>query len=186
VAEIRIAGGELKGRRLYVPKTGVRPTTGRVREAIFSMLGGVEGARVLDLFCGSGALGIEALSRGAAEAVFIDKRTGAVTRNLDDLGIADPDSHWGWRVVQSDVRSYLQSQPFTEPGTAHDLVLCDPPYRLAADLVGGLDLLVPDSVAKGGRVLVETSPRRPLSLSMNLIKEREYGDTLIRIYGRDE
>jgi 16S rRNA (guanine(966)-N(2))-methyltransferase RsmD len=80
VPDLRITGGELRGRRLYVPKTGIRPTTGRVREALFSMLGSIEGARVLDLFCGSGALGIEALSRGALEATFVDKRTAAVMR----------------------------------------------------------------------------------------------------------
>jgi 16S rRNA (guanine966-N2)-methyltransferase len=183
LSEIRITGGELGGRPIYVPKTGVRPTTGKVREALFSMLGSVEGARVLDLFCGSGALGIEALSRGALEATFVDKRTDAVRRNLDDLGISDPDSRWGWRVVKSDVQAYLQSQPFMEPGDRYDMVLCNPPYTLAADLVSGLDLLIPDSVTQGGRVVIETSSRKPLSLSMNLIKERDYGDTLIRIYG---
>ena len=115
MAEIRITGGELRGRKLYVPKAGVRPTTGRVREAIFSMLGSVDGARVLDLFCGSGALGIEALSRGASEAVFVDEKTAAVTRNLEDLGVSHPDSGWGRRVIKSDVNAFLRSQPFMEP-----------------------------------------------------------------------
>src|SRR4051794_29681032 len=88
MAETRITGGELKGRRLRVPKAGVRPTTGMVREAIFSMLGSVEGMRVLDLFAGSGALGIEALSRGAAEATFVDRDTAAVSRNLEELELS--------------------------------------------------------------------------------------------------
>jgi 16S rRNA G966 N2-methylase RsmD len=70
-----------------------------------------------------------------------------------------------------------------EPEARYELVLCDPPYTLAADLVSGLDHLLPDSVRVGGRVVVETSTRDPLSLSMDLIKEREYGDTLVRIYG---
>ena len=183
MAEIRITGGELRGRKLYVPKAGVRPTTGRVREAIFSMLGSVDGARVLDLFCGSGALGIEALSRGASEAVFVDEKTAAVTRNLEDLGVSHPDSGWSRRVIESDVDAFLRSQPFMEPQARYEVVLCDPPYTLAADLVRGLDHLLPDSVRDGGRVVVETSTRDPLSLSMDLIKEREYGDTLVRIYG---
>lgn len=182
MAEIRITGGELRGRKLYVPKAGVRPTTGRVREAIFSILGSVDGARVLDLFCGSGALGIEALSRGASEAVFVDEKTAAVTRNLEDLGV-HPDSGWSRRVIKSDVNAFLRSQPFMEPEARYEVVLCDPPYTLAADLVRGLDHLLPDSVRDGGRVVVETSTRDPLSLSMDLIKEREYGDTLVRIYG---
>jgi 16S rRNA (guanine966-N2)-methyltransferase len=183
VAEIRITGGELRGRRLHVPKSGVRPTTGRVREAIFSMLGNVDGASVLDLFCGSGALGIEALSRGASEAVFVDEMAEAVTRNLEELGVSDQESRWGWRVVKSDVRAYLRSRAPMEPEARYDVVLCDPPYRLAADLVSELDHLLPDSVGDAGRVVIETSTRDPLSLSMGLIKEREYGDTLVRIYG---
>jgi 16S rRNA (guanine966-N2)-methyltransferase len=144
-----------------------------VREAIFSLLGDVDGARVLDLFCGTGALAIEALSRGASEATLVDTRPDPARRNLEALEL----THRA-RVVRSDAVRFLrdpESGPF-------DLVLCDPPYTLAADLAGELDRLVPHHVAKGGRVVVETGMRRPLDLSMNLIKEREYGDTLIRIY----
>ena len=72
MSELRISGGELGGRRIRVPKGDVRPTTERVREAVFSILGDVSGSRVLDLFCGSGALAIEALSRGASEATLVD------------------------------------------------------------------------------------------------------------------
>ena len=79
----------MRGRRLHVPRTGVRPTTGMVREAIFSMLGSVEGARVLDLFAASGALAIEALSRGAAEATLVDTRPRTARRNIDQLGLSD-------------------------------------------------------------------------------------------------
>jgi 16S rRNA (guanine966-N2)-methyltransferase len=175
VAEIRITGGELRGRRLYVPKTGVRPTTGRVREALFSMLGSFEGARVLDLFCGSGALGIEALSRGALEATFVDTKTGAVIRNLRDLDLAA-------RVDRMNARDWLLRETGFSTGPMYDLVLCDPPYTLAADLDVDLSALVPRIVDKGARLVLETAVRKPLELRFPVIKERKYGDTLLRIY----
>jgi 16S rRNA (guanine966-N2)-methyltransferase len=171
--EIRVTGGELRGRRLYVPKSGVRPTTGRVREAIFSMLGGIEGATVLDLFCGSGALGIEALSRGAAQAALVDTKTEAARRNVDDLDLAERA-----QVIRADAIRFLRR---TEQGS-FDLVLCDPPYGLADRLGADLVQLMPAALAGGGRVMVETSPERPLALELPVAKERAYGDTLIRIH----
>src|SRR6266487_6397881 len=86
--ELRITGGELGGRRIRAPKgTKLRPTTERVREAVFSILGDVSGARVLDLFCGTGALAIEALSRGASEATLVDTHPAAARANLDTLDL---------------------------------------------------------------------------------------------------
>jgi 16S rRNA (guanine966-N2)-methyltransferase len=179
--ELRVTGGEFKGRKLYAPRTGIRPTTGRVREAIFSMLGDVSGLRVLDLFCGTGALGIEALSRGASEAVFVDKRPRAAIRNLETLGLADLDSGFGWRVEKMDAGDFLfRSAVFGEP--RFDLVLCDPPYRLAADFDVDLQSPLPVLVNEGARVVIETTPRNPLELSFPILKEREYGETLLRIY----
>jgi 16S rRNA (guanine966-N2)-methyltransferase len=175
VPELRIIGGELRGRRLYVPKSGIRPTTGRVREALFSMLGSVEGTRVLDLFCGSGALGIEALSRGALEATFVDKRTGAVIRNLKDLDLAA-------RVDRMDVADWLFREAVFSSRPMYDLVLCDPPYRLAADLDVDLSAVLPRIVDEGGRLVLETGVRKPLELRLPVIKERRYGDTLLRLY----
>jgi 16S rRNA (guanine966-N2)-methyltransferase len=171
--EIRVTGGELRGRRLYVPKSGVRPTTGRVREAIFSMLGAVQGATVLDLFCGSGALGIEALSRGAAQAVLVDTKTAAVQRNIDDLDLTERA-----QVIRADAIRFLRR---AEHGS-FDLVLCDPPYGLADRLGADLVQLMPGALAGGGRVMIETSPERPLALGLPVVKERAYGDTLIRIH----
>jgi 16S rRNA (guanine966-N2)-methyltransferase len=174
VPEIRITGGELRGRRLHVPKSGVRPTTGKVREAIFSMLGTVEGARVLDLFCGTGALGIEALSRGAAEAVLVDTHPAPARRNVEDLELGEPA-----RVVRADAIRFLER---AEPGS-FDLVLCDPPYKLADRLAADLVQLIPGALVEGGRAMIESSPKRPLDLEMPLLTERSYGDTMIRIYG---
>jgi 16S rRNA (guanine966-N2)-methyltransferase len=145
-----------------------------VREAIFSMLGDMEGARVLDLFCGTGALGIEALSRGAAQATLVDTNPGAARRNLKSLGLEDRAT-----ALRSDVARFLRR---AGPGS-FDLVLCDPPYRLADRLAAELDPLIRAALAEGGRVMVETSPERPLSLELPLMKEGAYGDTLIQIRG---
>jgi 16S rRNA (guanine(966)-N(2))-methyltransferase RsmD len=154
----------------------VRPTADRVREALFSMLGDVEGARVLDLYCGTGALGLEALSRAAAHATFVDTHTALVRRNVAELGVGQR-----CEVVRSDVRAYLR-----RARGRFDLVFCDPPYRLADRLEGELDTLIPDRLAPGGRLIVEGSVRRPLRLDLPLLVERRYGDTLVRIHaGRD-
>ena len=175
MAEIRVTGGELRGRRLHVPREGVRPTTGRVREAIFSMLGSVEGATVLDLFAGSGALGIEALSRGAREATFIDSDTRAVTRNLRELGLSA-------RVERSDVARWLSRTSSSKSPPTYDLVLCDPPYTLAAGLDADLNAGLARIVARDGKLVLETAARKPLDLGFPVIKERKYGDTLLRIH----
>jgi 16S rRNA (guanine966-N2)-methyltransferase len=172
--EIRVTGGELRGRRLHVPRRGVRPTTGRVREAIFSMLGDIGGAHVLDLFCGTGALAIEALSRGAAQATLIDTKPEAARRNLKSLGLEDRAT-----AMRYDAARYLGR---AGPGS-YDLVLCDPPYRLADRLAAELDPLIRTVLAEGGRVMVETSPERPLRLELPLLKEAAHGDTLIQIRG---
>lgn len=174
MTELRITGGELGGRRIRVPRGDVRPTTERVREAVFSILGNIAGARVLDLFCGSGALAIEALSRGAAEATLVDTRPATARRNLEALGLAERA-----RTVRSDAARFLRRAE----ASSFDLVLCDPPYRLAGCLAGDLDPLIRSVLANGGRVMVETSPDRPLPLGLPLITERAYGDTLIRVYG---
>jgi 16S rRNA (guanine966-N2)-methyltransferase len=174
MAEMRVTGGELGGRRLHVPRRGVRPTTGRIREAVFSMLGSVEDSRVLDLFCGTGALAIEALSRGAAQATLVDTKPEAARRNLESLGLNDRAT-----ALRSDVARYLRR---AGPGS-FDLVLCDPPYGLAERLAAELDPLIRAVLAEGGRVIAETSPEHPLRLELPLIKEAAHGDTLIQIRG---
>src|SRR5262249_59231434 len=173
MSELRVTGGEFRGRRLRVPKSGVRPTTEKVREAIFSILGDVSGARVLDLFCGTGALAIEALSRGAAEATLVDTRPAAARHNLESLDLIDRAA-----TVRADAVRFLRG---AAPGD-FDLVLCDPPYRLADRLAAELDPLIRGALADGGRVMLETSPDPPLPLELPLITERTYGDTLIRIH----
>jgi 16S rRNA (guanine966-N2)-methyltransferase len=174
---VRITGGELRGRRIHVPRSGVRPTTEMVREAVFSILGDVGGARVLDLFCGTGALAIEALSRGAAGATLVDTKPAAARRNVEGLGLGGRAA-----VIRSDAARFLRR---AQPGT-YDLVLCDPPYRLADRLAADLVQLIPAVLARNGRVMAESSPDRPLELALPLLIERTYGDTMIRVHGSHE
>jgi 16S rRNA (guanine966-N2)-methyltransferase len=172
---MRVVAGELKGRRLAPPprrSAAVRPTADRVREALFSILGEIGGARVLDLFCGTGALGIEALSRGAASAILVDTHTALARRNVSELGLAAR-----CEVVRSDALRYLR-----RARRQFDLIFCDPPYRLADRLEGELESLVPGRLAEGGRLISESEARRPLELGLPLVTERRYGETLIRIY----
>jgi 16S rRNA (guanine(966)-N(2))-methyltransferase RsmD len=149
-----------------------------VREALFSILGSVDGERVLDLFAGSGALGIEALSRGAGSAVFVDSSWAAVAairRNLEALGL------------DAEVRR-LEASTFLERARAarhqYSLVFLDPPYRHARALEGELSVALAPLLSADARVVAESDRRAPLELeTLALSDERRYGDTLIRIYG---
>jgi 16S rRNA (guanine966-N2)-methyltransferase len=172
MAQLQVMGGEFRGRRLHAPKD-VRPTTGRVREALFSILGDVSGMRVLDIFCGSGALGIEAVSRGAAGAVLVDTDAEAARRNVDELDLADRVT-----VAGSDAVRFLESAG----AGSFDLILCDPPYRLADRFGPKLDPLLRAVLAEGGRAAVESDPKLPLPLSLPLVTERAYGDTMLRVH----
>jgi 16S rRNA (guanine966-N2)-methyltransferase len=171
---MRVVAGSLGGRRLLSPPAGadVRPTADRVREAVFSILGEVEGAKVLDLYCGTGALAIEALSRGGSAAVLVDSAPALARRNVDALGIADR-----CEVVRADALQFLGCTR-----DRFDLIFCDPPYRLADRLEGELDSLIPPRLAEGGRLILETSSRHPLRLALALADERRYGETAIRIH----
>jgi 16S rRNA (guanine966-N2)-methyltransferase len=173
---MRVVAGEFKGRRLAAPRgTRTRPTADRVREALFSMLGDVSDARVLDLYAGSGALGIEALSRGAESATFVerDARAAAVIeRNLAALGLDQP-------VVRQDALRFVARAEGT-----YDLVFCDPPYDFASRLAGPLAERLPALTAEGARIVTESDRRKPLELPLPLLTERTYGDTRIAIHGR--
>ena len=174
---MRVIAGDYKGQRLVAPKGAARPTLDRVREALFSMLGPIEGLRVLDLYAGSGALGIEALSRGAAEATFVDSDQSAVRavrQNLSRLGI-DP-AH----VTRSGVGPFLRHA--ARKGERWDLAFCDPPYRLAHRLGRDLGELLPPVLVPEARVVCESSVRHPLELQLPLLKQRRYADTVIAIY----
>jgi len=175
---VRVVAGRHGGRRLVAPAgDATRPTSDRVREALFSVLGAsVQGARVLDLYAGSGALGIEALSRGAASAVFVDRAQpaiAAIRANLQALGIeAD--------VRRMQARTALRTA--SARAEAYDLVFLDPPYRRTADLGRELSEALPAVLAPGARVVSESDRRELLALELPLTDERRYGDTVIRIH----
>jgi 16S rRNA (guanine966-N2)-methyltransferase len=176
---MRVIAGTYKGRRLQSPGgLETRPTGDRVREALFSILGDrVEGARVLDLFAGSGALGIEALSRGASEATFVDNAAAAaraVASNLEALGVDA-------QVVRAEARRFLGGA--SRSARQYDLVFLDPPYRLAASLGGDLSGPLAGVMAPDAVVVCESDRRSPLEIDLPLHDERRYGDTLIRIHG---
>jgi 16S rRNA (guanine966-N2)-methyltransferase len=139
------------------------------------MLGEVEGARVLDLYAGSGALGIEALSRGAAGAVFVERdprAVAAIERNLEPLGVDA-------KVERVDAERYLDRSE-----GAFDLVFCDPPYDSAPRLAAPLADRLPALTSEHARIVTESDKRNPLVLPFPLRVERTYGDTRIAIYAR--
>lgn len=174
---MRVIGGELRSRQLLAPPRGVRPTSDRVREALFGRLGSLAGSRVLDLYAGTGALGIEALSRGAEGAVFVehaDRSLAVLRRNLASLGLEQRA-----RVLPADVA--VAARRLGKQRERFDLVLLDPPYAAddvprALEAVCAADLLGPEAV-----VVVESAKRHPWHAVAGLRKvdERDYGDTRV-------
>jgi 16S rRNA (guanine966-N2)-methyltransferase len=174
---MRVIAGTHGGRELLAPKgRATRPTSDRVREALFSVLGDIRELRVLDLFAGSGALGIEALSRGAVEATLVDSAGPAVTairRNLEALRLDA-------EVVRQPADRFLQAA--SRDARQYDLVFLDPPYRHASTLGRELSSALMPILAAEARVVAESDRRSPLGLELTLLDERRYGDTLIQIH----
>jgi len=171
---MRIVGGEHRGARIFAPKGhDTRPTSDRVREAAFNLIGPVDGASVLDLFAGSGAMGLEALSRGAASAVLVEndrEALRAIDRNVEKLGLK------GVSVVPRDALQVLASDR-----RAYDLILCDPPYgyadheRLAPYLVKAL--------APDGLLVYETGTREELKIQgLSTRTSRTYGSARLTLF----
>jgi 16S rRNA (guanine966-N2)-methyltransferase len=178
---MRIISGKAGRTAIKVPAAVARPTTDFVRQAIFSILGEtVEGARVLDLFCGSGALGLEALSRGAAYCVFVDEHRQAVAVTEENLKKSRLD---GGRCVKAEAFSFLSRDAAT-----YDLILADPPYWKGhgdTDLAAKLLALenFPQRLAADGYLVIEISSTQatPPSGHFRLIDRREYGSSAILI-----
>jgi 16S rRNA (guanine(966)-N(2))-methyltransferase RsmD len=143
---------------------------------VFSILASVDGERVLDLFAGSGAMAIEALSREASSATLVDSAPAAITainRNLSSLGITA-------EVRRCDSLEFLSRA--RDDARQYDLVFVDPPYRLASVLGRALTDGLAPVLAPAARVVTESDRRHPLELALPLLTERRYGDTLIRIH----
>ena len=176
---MRIIAGTHRGRRIVAPKGAhTRPTGDRVREALFDLVGPVDGASVLDLYAGSGALGLEALSRGAARCLFAETDPAAcrvIRRNLEQLGLS------GGRVVQRDAVALLHGE--VAAGARHELVLADPPYDRWDELAPDLAALLPAVVAQSGLVVLETSARIEPRLPLDLVTSRRYGSARLTLFG---
>jgi 16S rRNA (guanine966-N2)-methyltransferase len=175
---MRIIAGSRKGARIFAPKGHeTRPTGDRVREAAFNLIGPLDGARVLDLFAGSGAMGLEALSRGAAAATFVESDRGAaatIIRNLDKLGLE------GATVIREDAARALAADGAA--GRRYDLVLIDPPYRMLAGLLPTLAAYLPAVVARTGLVVVESDAREEPELPLPKRTSRRYGSARITVF----
>ena len=172
---VRIIAGSKRGARIAAPKgLATRPTGDRVREAAFNLIGPVDGAAVLDLFAGSGAMGLEALSRGAASATFVESDRAAcrtISQNLEKLGLT------GARVVCGDAVWALRQEPRT-----YDLVLVDPPYELWPELEPRLAGALERVLAPDGLVVVETGSKTEPALPLALRTSRRYGSARLTLY----
>jgi 16S rRNA (guanine(966)-N(2))-methyltransferase RsmD len=176
---MRVIAGELGGQRLVAPRGWkVRPTSDRVREAVFSVLGErVAGASVLDLYCGTGALAIEALSRGAGRAVLVDRDTRPALGNVERLGLGERAE-----LVRADVGRWLAAFPEAE-ASRFDLVFVDSPYKLADRVAQDLNTHLPRLLTPGGRAIVESGARRPLAIdSLERLRQRRYGAADVSFY----
>ncbi len=177
---MRIIAGTRKGHRIDAPKgVSTRPTGDRVREAAFNLLGPVDDAAALDLFAGSGALGLEALSRGARRCVFVesDRRAcRAIEANLARLRLT------GALVLCQDALLALRQE--RAAGRTYELVLCDPPYDAWATLEPRLGEPLGAVLADGGLLLVETDSRTEPELPLDLITSRRYGSARLTLFTR--
>ncbi|MBD0291076.1 MAG: 16S rRNA (guanine(966)-N(2))-methyltransferase RsmD [Thermoleophilia bacterium] len=175
---MRIIAGSRKGARIAAPRgDATRPTGDRAREAAFNLIGPLEGASVLDLFAGSGAMGLEALSRGAGHVVFVERERAAadtIERNLDTLRLT------GATVLRSDALRALSAE--AAAGRRYDLVLVDPPYRALSSLLPSLSAYLPAVVAPEGLVVVESDAREQPELPLPVYTSRRYGSARITVF----
>ena len=175
---MRIIAGEKRGARIFASKGhDTRPTSDRAREAAFNLVGPVDGATVLDLFAGSGAYGLEALSRGAESAVFAEADPAAcasIRRNLAKL------SFTAAMVLCRDAIQVLSEE--AGAGRRYDLVLADPPYRMFSDVQTGLATYLPSVLAENGLAVVETHAREEPDLPLSLRTSRRYGSARLSLF----
>ena len=179
---MRIIAGQLRGRKIQAPVSGVRPTSDRVRESIFARLGDCADCQVLDLFAGSGALGIEAISRGAKGAIFVERSgrvVAALAATLKRFAVEDRTE-----ILKLDARGGLRR--LSQRGIRFDLVFLDPPYADYETLPGLLSTMIDSQLlAPSGVVVVESSSRNESSLQLELIdglsveSVRRYGETTV-------
>ena len=181
---MRIIAGRFGGRDIGSVPDGVRPTSDRVRESLFSILGEVEGLSILDLFAGTGAFGLEAFSRGASEGVFVDQSRRVIRELRQRISVLGLEGSSELRILTSDAKKAIRR--LARDGQAQfDLVFLDPPYE-EGDRVGTLDELFGSGILREqARVVVEGPKRHPLPSrpGVNVLDERDYGDTKLTWLG---
>jgi 16S rRNA (guanine966-N2)-methyltransferase len=177
---VRIIAGERRGARIAAPKgDATRPTGDRVREAAYNLIGPVDDTAVLDLFAGSGAMGLEALSRGARRCVFVESDRAAcavIKANLEKLRLT------GALVLCKDAFQALRDE--RAAGRTYDLVVVDPPYGAWADLEPRLVEALPGVLGPDGVLVVETSSRIEPELPLPVVTSRRYGSARITLFTR--
>lgn len=164
-----------------MPGPAVRPTSDRVREAIFSALGPLDRVRALDLFAGSGALGLEALSRGAASCTFVENDSrvaGLLTENIASLDFGS-----ATEILRADYRSALRTLALQ--GKRFDLLFVDPPYKMLTQVEEAAATVLPQMLESGGLVVVEGPAAAESKLALPVVFRRRYGTTLITIYVKE-
>ncbi|MEQ8832907.1 MAG: RsmD family RNA methyltransferase [Miltoncostaeaceae bacterium] len=184
---MRIVAGEFGGRRIRAPRgRGTRPTSDRVREAMFAMIGPIEGERVLDLFAGSGAVALEALSRGAREAVAVERAGPAlacIRQNAETLGVGG-----GLRVVGRDWRAALAGE--VQGGRWYGVCVADPPYDMLTRILPDLGPALAAVVRPGGTVVIEHAGSRELAglpgLAVSDVRTRRHGDSALTVLRLEE
>ena len=181
---MRVVAGTLRGRRLLAPAgRDTRPSSDRLREALFAALADVRGDAVLDLYAGTGALGIEALSRGAASCVFCDAAPAALATigdNVRTLGLQA-----AVRVVRGDATPFLGGEHAR--GARYDLVLVDPPYAILDSVADTFDRFLPGIVPVGGRLVIESAAgTEPGCAGFVLDSRRRVGAAMLTILTRSE
>jgi 16S rRNA (guanine966-N2)-methyltransferase len=177
---VRIIAGDRRGARIAAPRgTATRPTGDRVREAAYNLIGPVDGATVLDLFAGSGAMGLEALSRGARRCIFVESDRAAcrvIEDNLEKLRLT------GALVACKDVFQALREE--RGAGRSFDLVLVDPPYGSWPELQAPLAEALPAALASDGLLVVETAAKVEPELPLAVVTSRRYGSARITLFTR--
>ena len=179
---MRIIAGSRKGARIFAPKgRDTRPTGDLVREAAFNLIGPVDGMEVLDLYAGSGAMGLEALSRGAAHATFVEADRDAaqtIVRNVEKLGLQNS------TVLREDAARRLASD--VASGRRYDLVLIDPPYRTLSGVLPMLAANLPAVLAPDGLVVVESDSHEEPDLPLPKRTSRRYGSARVTVFDESQ
>ncbi len=181
---MRIVAGAFRSRRLVAPAgQGTRPTSDRAREALFAMLDDISGARALDCFAGSGALGLEALSRGAASCTFVERDRAALTALRTNVAALEVGDRCTVRAL--DVRRSLRAD--AAAGRQYDLLLIDPPYPLLMDILPALDRLLGSVAPSGARLALESAARdEPCVRGFQLDRRRRAGAATLSLFTRVE